>query len=171
MAELSDLLQEVIASALTDYSEVEVVRLSYSTWPAPIYLTYQLEDYTEITDSTGTHQVRNVPMKLSDESQDGLVSNTRSLTIQGINDLIAYYEDLTGDNPKERIKCEVLLYLIDRKNVVSSVQARFPYFVLGIDASQKSNSSTLQIATSPTNNSETGIKFTSSRFPSLKGFE
>lgn len=168
---LSDLLQEVIASALTNYSEVEVVRLSYSSWPEDLYLTYELEDYTEITDSAGTHQVRAVPMKLSDESQDGLVSNTRGLTLQGINDLVAHYEDMTDPESEERIKCEVLLYLIDRKKVVTGVQGHFTYYVLGIDYSQKSNSATMQISTSPTNNSETGLKFTSSLFESMRGFE
>lgn len=168
---LSDLLKEIIASSLTDYSEVEVVRLSHSKWPEPIYLTYQLDDKTVITDSTGSHEVRSVPIKLTEESQDELVSNTRTLTIQGLNDLVAHYEDLTDPESKERIKCEVLLYIIDRQGVVSSVQARFPYFVLGIDYSQKSDSATMKIGTSPTNSSETGIKFTPNRFPSMKGFD
>lgn len=168
---LSDLIQEVIASALTDYSQVEVVRLSYSKFPEDLNITYQLEDGATLTDSSGTYVVRNVPMQISDESQDELVSNTRTLTIQGLNDIVASYEDLTDNSSQERIKCQVFLYLIDRKGNVTGIQESYTYYVLGIDYSQRSNSATLSISTSPTNQSETGIKFTSSRFESLRGFE
>ena len=168
---LSDLIQEVIASALTDYSQVEVVRLSYSKFPEDLNITYQLEDMTTLTDESGEYIVRNVPMKVSDESQDELVSNKRSLTIQGLNDIVAYYEDFTDQESMERIKCDFFVYLIDRKGNITGLQEHYVYYVLDINYSQRSNSATLEISTSPTNQSETGIKFTSSRFPSLKGFE
>lgn len=173
MAELNypDLMQEVIASALTDYTQVEVVRLSYSTYPEDLNITYQLEDGTTLTDSTGPYVVRSVPLRISDESQDELVSNTRTLTIQGINDVVATYDDLTIPENEEKIKCEIFSYLLDRKGVISSVQSKFTYYVLDISYSQKSNSATLAISTNPTNRSETGVKSTSSLFPSLRGVE
>ena len=61
-----DTYDEIIASALVDYNKVEVVKLSYSLFPSPLYLTNQLEDLTEITLPDGeVVQVRNVPMELT----------------------------------------------------------------------------------------------------------
>lgn len=164
--------EDLIASALVDYLEVEVIKLSYSTWDNPLYLTWQLENGAQITlPDTSIATVYSVPMKLSDESQDGLVANSRGLTFQGINDLVAEYEDKMDLSIDERIKAEVLLYIADRDLNLSEPKANFTYYVMGIDYSQKSNSATLEISTNPTNESECGIKFTSTVFPSLQGVE
>lgn len=171
MAITPDDYKVAIASAWTDYSEVEVVRLSYSTWGESIVITNQLDNGTQITTSDGVFTTVNVPMKLSDESQEELVSNTRSLSIQGLNDIVAHYEDLTSQSSEERIKVDIYGFLLDRSLSVSSLQAHFTYYVLGIDYSQKSNSATLRIATTPTNNSECGVIFSEVYFPSMRGFE
>lgn len=167
----TDELKEVIASAWTEFSEVEVVKLSYSAWDQDLFLTSQLDTGFIITDSNGPQSVTYVPMKLSDESNDELVANTRELSLQGINDIVAFYEDQTEQSSSEKIAVDVYSYLLNRDGTISKIQSSFRYFVQSVSYSQKNNSATLRISTSQTNNSETGIKFNSSVFPSLRGVE
>lgn len=167
MAELA----EVIASSWREFTEVEVVKLSYSTWSEDLHITQQLENGFEINTGTAIVPVYYAPMKLSDEANDDLVLNERSLTFQGINDVVATYEDLVIDDSDERIRVDVLSYLLNRDGTISSVQSFFTYYVMRIAYSQKNNAASLTIATTPTNLSETGVKFTSVNFPSLKGVE
>ena len=163
-----DTYEEIIASALVDYNKVEVVKLSYSLFPSPLYLTNQLEDLTEITLPDGEAvKVRNVPMEITGESQDGLVSNTRSLTLQGINDLVAQYDDYVDRSIDERVKAEVLVYTTSRSGQISHVQEYFCYYKMSTDYAQKSNSATLKLSTQPTNESECGLNSSSTIFPSM----
>ena len=164
-------LKEVIASSWREFTEVEVVKLSYSTWPEDLYITQQIEGGFEIPVNGETVQVYYAPMRLTDEANDELVANERTLTFQGINDVVATYEDLTVQDSEERIQVDVLSYLLGRDGSISNVQSFFTYYVMKIAYSQKSNAASLTIATNPTNQSETGVKFNSLSFPSLKGVE
>lgn len=160
--------EEIINRALVDYARVQVVRLSYSKFPEPVILSSELDDMTVITLQDGTTAtVRNTAMQLTDESQDGLVSNSRTLTLQGINDLAATYDDLVDRESKEKIKAEVLVYTINRQMEVSGVREYSSYFKQSTDYSVKSNSATMVLSTQPTNESECGLNANATTFPSL----
>lgn len=169
---MSELLKEKIASALTNAIEVEVVRISHSSQPT-IYLTPQLLDGAQIYDEHGDIQtVTYAHMKVSEESSGELLNNTRTLSIQGVNDIVADYEDGIPSDSDERIKVDVLTYTSDLDGVLSTVaNGPFKYFNKRTVYSSKSNSATMTIATSSTNRSETGIKFDKILFPTLEGFD
>ena len=169
---ISSELQEIIASNLTNRVEIEVVRISHSSLDT-LYLTSQLQEGAPIYDENGVIQtVSYVPMKLSDESSGELLKNERTLTMQGINDVIAHYEDQIPEDSEERIRVDVLTYVSDLEGVLSTVaQGPFKYFNKKTTYSNKSNSSALSISTSATNQSETGRKFDKVLFATLAGFE
>ena len=172
MVDTTDELREVIASFVTCQGEVEVVRISHSQITT-LYLTGQLENGADIVDENGvTQTVTYVPMKLSDESSGVLVSNTRTLTIQGINDLIANEEDKIDDNSTEKVRVDVLSYIADFDGTLSTVaQGPYRYFLQSSDYSQKNNACALSISTTPTNNSRTGEVFSKAKYPTLQGFD
>ncbi|AUR97519.1 hypothetical protein NVP1240O_19 [Vibrio phage 1.240.O._10N.261.52.F8] len=174
----TDELKEVIASNVTNAVEVEVVRISDPSFPETLYLTSQLSEGAQIYDENGEiKEVTYIPMRLSDESSGEILRNERTLTIQGLNDVIAYYEDLKAEydeaRPNEkppRIKVDILTYVSDLSGVLSTVaQGPYRYFNKKTNYS-KANSATMTISTSPTNQSETGTKFSSSVFETLRGF-
>lgn len=173
MSDFENELAEIIASSSTEYAEIEIVRLSHSAWSETLNLCGTLDNDTEITDIDGSlFKVTYVPMKVTGENNEDIIANTRSLSLQGINDVVSYYEELTPTDSSERIKAEVMLCKMHvRTKVLSKVIASFPYYVMSMAASQKSNASELTIGTNPVNKSECGIKFTSTLFPSLAGYE
>lgn len=171
MALIQDEIQEIIASAPTRYTELEVIKLSYSTWPEDLVITNQLEDSTEINIDGALVAVTYIPLKIGEENQDELVSNQRPLTIQGLNDIVAHYEDLTNQESSERIKADILTYSMDIDGNISDENLIYTYYVYGISYSQKNQSATVNLSTAPTNNSETGVKITTALYPSVGGFE
>lgn len=169
---MSDELKEIIASHLTNRTEVEVVRISHSALDT-LYLTSQLEEGAQIYDENNVIRTVNyVPMKLGDESTGQLLKNERTLTMQGINDVIAHYEDRVPSDSTERIKVDVLTYTSDLDGVLSKVaMGPFKYFNKKTVYSAKSNSISMTIATTSTNQSETGRRFDKTVFPTLQGFD
>ncbi|AUR91820.1 hypothetical protein NVP1165O_20 [Vibrio phage 1.165.O._10N.261.51.B7] len=168
----TDELKEVIASNVTNAVEVEVVRISDPSFPETLYLTSQLSEGAQIYDENNEiKEVTYIPMRLSDESTGEILRNERTLTIQGLNDVIAYYEDMKPTDDDTRISVDVLTYVSDLNGVLSTVaQGPYKYFNKKTTYSQKSNSATMTISTSPTNQSETGTRFSSSVFETLRGF-
>ena len=166
----TDQLKEVIASFTTNQAEIEVVRISHSNIQT-LYLTAQLADNTEIYDENDVIQtVTAVPMSLSDESSGSLLLNERTLTIQGINDLIASEEDLIPLDSEERIVVDVMTYVADINGVLSKIAlGPIRYYLQKSAYSQKNNNASLTISTSPTNISETGETASKSKFPTLEG--
>lgn len=164
-------LNEVIASFTTNKGEVEVVKISHSAIDT-LWLSVQLPDETVVTDETGTAQaVRFANMELSQESGGALLLSERTLTIQGVNDLIASQEDLIPTDSTERIKVSVLIYIVDNQGVISTVASGpFNYYVMQTTYSQKNNGCTFQVSTNPTNISETGERMSIAKFKTLAGF-
>lgn len=172
MISYTDQLKEVISSFVTSKGEVEVVRISHPLIQT-IYLTSQLANDTEVYDENDQIQtVMAVPMSLSDESSGSLLLNERTLTLQGINDLVASEEDKIPLDNLERIKIDVMTYVADIDGTLSKIAlGPIRYFLQKSAYSQKNNNASLTISTSPTNKSETGEKATKSKFPTLQGAE
>ena len=172
MVDTTNELREVISSFVTDKGEVEVVRISHPDITT-LYLTSQLEDGATLIDENGqTQTVIYVPMKLSDESSGELLLNERTLTLQGINDLVAAEEDKIPTDSTERVKVDVLTYIADYDGNLSTVaQGPYKYKLLKSTYSQKSNSCTQSISTSPTNQDTTGEAFSKTKYPTLAGFD
>ncbi|AGN51396.1 hypothetical protein VPJG_00032 [Vibrio phage jenny 12G5] len=172
----TDELAEVIASFTTNKGEVEVVRISHPLIQT-LYLTSQLSNNTEIYDENDQIQtVMAVPMSLTDESSGSLLLNERTLTLQGINDLVASEEDKipeypdVGDAIKPRI--DVMTYVAGIDGTLSKIAlGPIRYFMQKSAYSQKNNNASLTMSTSPTNKSETGEKATKAKFPTLAGAE
>lgn len=168
----TDQLLEVIASFTTAEGEVEVVRISHTSIDT-LYLTSQLANNTEIYDENDEVQtVQAVPMTLTDESSGTLLLNERTLTIQGINDLIASEEDKIPLDDEEKVKIDVMTYVANIDGTLSKIAlSPIKYFMQKSAHSQKNNNASLTISTSPTNISETGETATKSKFPTLEGAE
>lgn len=166
----TDDLKEVIASFVTSKAEVEVVRISHSSITT-LYLTSQLADNTEIYDENDQVQtVQAVPMSLTDESSGSLLLNERTLTIQGINDLIASEEDKIPLDSDERVVIDVMTYVANIDGTLSKIAlGPIRYYLQKSAYSQKNNNASLTASTSPTNISETGETATKSKFPTLAG--
>ncbi|AUR97020.1 hypothetical protein NVP1236O_28 [Vibrio phage 1.236.O._10N.261.52.C4] len=170
MSTYTDELKEVISSFTTNKGEVEVVRISHPNITT-LYLTSQLENNTEIYDENDEIQtVMAVPMSLTDESSGSLLLNERTLTLQGINDLVASEEDKIPLDDVERIKIDVMTYVADIDGTLSKIAlGPIRYFMQKSAYSQKNNNASLTMSTSPTNKSETGEKATKAKFPTLEG--
>lgn len=162
-------LDTIIASFTTYKSEVEIARISHSSITT-LYLTPQLSDGTIIKDELSVeHPVTYVPMKLSEESGGALLLNERNLTIQGINDLIADTEDTIPVDSTEKVRVDVMTYIGNIDGTLSDIAlGPIRYFLQKTSYSQKSNSVSLTISTSPTNKSETGRNATKDIFPTLE---
>lgn len=172
MSTYTDQLKEVISSFVTSKGEVEVIRISHPLITT-LYLTSQLADNTEVYDENDQIQtVMAVPMSLSDESSGSLLLNERTLTLQGINDLVASEEDKIPLDNLERIKVDVMTYVADINGTLSKIAlGPIRYFLQKSAYSQKNNNASLTISTSPTNKSETGEKATKAKFATLEGAE
>jgi hypothetical protein len=172
MTDITDELAELIASFVTSKGEVEVVRITHSSMET-LYLTAQLANNTEVIDENDMPQnVVAVPMELSDESSGSLLLNERSLTIQGINDLIAHQEDQIPLDSDERVRVDVLTYIGNIDGTLSTIaMGPIRYFLQKSAYSQANNNATLTISTSPTNISETGEIAIKANFPTLEGAE
>lgn len=168
---LESQLREVITQNMTKYHEVEVVRISDPDFPQTLYLTPQLADGTQVYDETGNlRSVDYVPMKVSQESTGEVLKNERTVSLQGINDLVAYYASLKKN--RDRIVVDIMTHVSDLDGVLSKVaRGPFRYFVSKVTYSQKDNTVAITISTNPNNKSETGRKFTKVLFPTLAGFE
>lgn len=166
----TDELAEVIASFTTAKGEVEIVRISHPLIQT-LYLTSQLANNTEIYDENDQIQtVMAVPMSLTDESSGSLLLNERTLTLQGINDLVASEEDKIPLDDVERIKIDVMTYVAGIDGTLSKIAlGPIRYFMQKSAYSQKNNNASLTMSTSPTNKSETGEKATKAKFPTLEG--
>lgn len=174
MSTYTDELKEVISSFTTNKGEVEVVRISHPNITT-LYLTSQLENNTEIYDENDEVQtVMAVPMSLTDESSGSLLLNERTLTLQGINDLVASEEDKISlyESDLEKVKIDVMTYVAGIDGTLSKIAlGPIRYFMQKSAYSQKNNNASLTMSTSPTNKSETGEKATKAKFPTLAGAE
>lgn len=172
MSAYTDELKVVIASITTGKGDVEVVRISDPNIET-FLLTSQLKDNTQIKDENGDLKtVSAVPMRLSDESSGSLLLNERTLTLQGINDLIASEEDKIPLDYEGRVKVDVMTYVAGIDGYLSDISlGPIRYFMQKSAYSQKNNNASLTISTSPTNKSETGEKATKAKFPTLAGAE
>jgi len=172
MVDTTDELKIVIASFTTNQAEVEIVSISHPDI-ATLYLTTQLENGSTLIDENGQAQtVTYVPMKLSDESSGELLLSERTLTIQGINDLIASEEDKIPTDSETRVSVDVLTYIADYDGNLSTIaQGPYKYKLFKSTYSQKSNSCTQTISTSVTNQDTTGEAFSKVKHPTLAGFE
>ncbi|AUR92877.1 hypothetical protein NVP1178O_32 [Vibrio phage 1.178.O._10N.286.45.E12] len=172
MSTYTDELKEVISSFTTNKGEVEVVRISHPNITT-LYLTSQLENNTEIYDENDEVQtVMAVPMSLTDESSGSLLLNERTLTLQGINDLVASEEDKISlyESDLEKVKIDVMTYVAGIDGTLSKIAlGPIRYFMQKSAYSQKNNNASLTMSTSPTNKSETGEKATKAKFPTLEG--
>lgn len=178
--DLSDEVKQVIASNTTNKMIVDVIKFVNPAFDS-FYVTSMLEDGATITNEDDESvEVLFCPCELSIEDEDGLLLNERDLTIQGINDLIANYEDLVDtynqDNgllPKQnRIVVQILGYIGDSSGNLSSVEmGPYTYYVMSTSYSQEYNACKITIATSPTNQSKTGRTFNKLIFPMLEGFD
>ncbi|AUR89962.1 hypothetical protein NVP1135O_33 [Vibrio phage 1.135.O._10N.222.54.B6] len=168
----TDELAEVIASFTTNKGEVEIVRVSHPLINT-LYLTSQLSNNAEIYDENDQIQtVMAVPMSLTDESSGSLLLNERTLTLQGINDLVASEEDKIPLDDVERIKVDVMTYVAGIDGTLSKIAlGPIRYFMQKSAYSQKNNNASLTMSTSPTNKSETGEKATKAKFATLAGAE
>lgn len=166
----TDQLKTVIASFVTSKGECEVVRISHPLIQT-LYLTAQLANNTEVYDENDQIQtVMAVPMSLTDESSGSLLLNERTLTLQGINDLVASEEDKIPLDDLDRIKIDVMTYVADIDGTLSKIAlGPIRYFMQKSAYSQKNNNASLTMSTSPTNKSETGEKATKAKFPTLAG--
>ncbi len=175
-------LKEVIASFVTNSGEVEIARISHPAITTR-YFTNQLSDSTLLVDEGGSqYSVEFANMSLSDESGGALLLNERQFSLQGVNDLIATeedkiiaYQDTVEANlpPNERAKVsvDILSYVAKNDGTISTVaQGPYKYFNQKTTYAQRNNTATLQITTTPTNNSETGVLATTTLFPTLAGF-
>lgn len=165
-------LNEIIASFVTNKGEVEVIRLSHSNIPTR-YLSYQLPDGTKVIDEDGNEQqITFAPLSLSEESSGSVLLNERDLIFNGINDLVSQDEDLIPIDSSEKIKVDVFKYIVDLDGNLSNIASGpIRYFNQSTSYSQKSNACSLRVSTTPTNNSETGEKITSAKYPTIRGFE
>ncbi|AUR94750.1 hypothetical protein NVP1198B_40 [Vibrio phage 1.198.B._10N.286.54.F4] len=174
MSTYTDELKEVISSFTTNKGEVEVVRISHPNITT-LYLTSQLENNTEIYDENDEVQtVMAVPMSLTDESSGSLLLNERTLTLQGINDLVASEEDKISlyESDLEKVKIDVMTYVAGIDGTLSKIAlGPIRYFMQKSAYSQKNNNASLTMSTSPTNKSETGEKATKAKFATLQGAE
>ncbi|AUR99411.1 hypothetical protein NVP1265O_32 [Vibrio phage 1.265.O._10N.286.52.F6] len=174
MSTYTDELKEVISSFTTNKGEVEVVRISHPNITT-LYLTSQLENNAEIYDENDEIQtVMAVPMSLTDESSGSLLLNERTLTLQGINDLVASEEDKISlyESDLEKVKIDVMTYVAGIDGTLSKIAlGPIRYFMQKSAYSQKNNNASLTMSTSPTNKSETGEKATKAKFPTLAGAE
>lgn len=170
---IEDELREVLATFPTDRFPFEIVRISYSLFPETIYLTSQMNDGATILDENDVERtVIYAPMELSEENEDGLLKNERTLSFQGINDVISYYEDFYDVDSDEKIVVDVLGYLSDRDGVLSEVAiGPYTYYVSSTKYSQEYNACTITINTNSTNISKTGRVFNKNIFPMLAGFD
>ena len=170
MISYTDQLKEVISSFVTSKGECEVVRISHPLIQT-LYLTSQLANNTEVYDENDQIQtVMAVPMSLTDESSGSLLLNERTLTLQGINDLVASEEDKIPLDNLERIKIDVMTYVADIDGTLSKIAlGPIRYFMQKSAYSQKNNNASLTMSTSPTNKSETGEKATKAKFATLEG--
>lgn len=166
----TDELAEVIASFTTSKGEVEIVRISDPNIKT-LYLTSQLADNTQIYDENDQIQnVTAVPMSLTDESSGSLLLNERTLTLQGINDLVASEEDKIPLDYTGRVKIDVMTYVAGIDGTLSKIAlGPIRYFMQKSAYSQKNNNASLTMSTSPTNKSETGEKATKAKFPTIEG--
>lgn len=172
MNSYADQLKEVISSFVTSKGEVEIVRISHPLITT-LYLTSQLTNNTEVYDENDQIQtVMAVPMSLTDESSGSLLLNERTLTLQGINDLVASEEDNIPLDNLERIRVDVMTYVADIDGTLSKIAlGPIRYFLQKSAYNQKNNNASLTISTSPTNRSETAEKATKSKFATLAGAE
>jgi hypothetical protein len=172
MISYTDQLKTVIASFVTSKGECEVVRISHPLIQT-LYLTSQLANNTEVYDENNQIQtVMAVPMSLTDESSGSLLLNERTLTLQGINDLVASEEDKIPlyEDDLEKVKIDVMTYVADIDGTLSKIAlGPIRYFMQKSAYSQKNNNASLTMSTSPTNKSETGEKATKAKFPTLSG--
>lgn len=165
-------LSVLIASFVTTEVEVEVVRISDPNIDT-LYLTSQLGSGVTIKDENGIErEVIYVPMSLSDEASGQLLLNQRTLTLQSINDLVATEEDKIPVDYTGKVKVDVMTYIQSTSGELTDIaQGPIRYFLQKTSYSQKNNTATLTISTSPTNKSETGVRATNSLFPTLAGFQ
>jgi len=168
----SEQLKEIIASVAIDKFIVDVIKFSHSAWD-PFYITTRLETGTEIVDEDGiTQTVDFFPMEMSDESQDGLIKNERTITAQGFNDVIAYYEDLIDPESEEKIQIDIYGYISNDEGVLSNVEiGPYTYYLKKTSYSQQHQACVMTVSTTPTNLTKTGRQFTKTRFSMLAGFD
>ena len=166
----TDEIRELIASNPTDRHETLVARISYSAFETK-YLTGTLRDGQQVQDENGVmHSLIAAPLKIGDESGGEMIANSRKLTFQGVNDLIAAIDDQIDRDSDERVIVDVMTYVEDLRGNLSTIQfGPIRYRLNNINYSAKKNGAELEISTRPTNEYETGFSQTIQNFPSLRG--
>ena len=168
---MNEELQELIASSVTNKSLVDVVRISHPQ-AGDVYLSDNIKNngITIIDENGQSQEVMFANSALTDESTGRILLNERTFTLQGYNDIIADYEDAITDKTI-RPKLSVLQYISDMDGNLSTISAGpYNYFIRRVKYTQKNNSCQLLASTSPTNDSETGRRMTTSLFETLRGF-
>ena len=165
-------LTELIASFTTGKGEVEIVKLNHQDWTAPLYLTSNLSNGFVINIDGVDTPVMYAPMTVGGESSGKLLLNDRDLTVQGINDLVANYEDQIPLESEVKPTMEVSTYIASRDLTLSTIsKGPLKYFANLISYNQTSNAATVACSTTRTNDGQTGTSQTITRFPTLSGFK
>lgn len=164
-------LQELIASVNSGKGEIEVARISHPQINT-IYITGVLPEGAIVTDENGVNRtVHYVPMAVTEESTDGGLTSTRTITITAINDIIAKEEDKIDGTVEDDIVVEFFTYIMASGALSNVVRGPLRFSLPRTIRSEKHNSVNLVATTSPTNSDETGIIASKRLFHGMVGFE
>lgn len=166
-----DALRKLIASGVKGCGQVEVVEISHSSFGS-IYLCGQLADSFSVTLETGeVVQVVYAPMKVEKESSSNILLGDRTITIQGVNDLIAEKEESIPVDSDEKPIVKIRSFVAYNDGSISGVASGpFKLFVSQLDRNEENLASKITASTVPTNIAETGEVCTITRAPMCEGF-
>lgn len=167
----TDEMQELISQLIANQTPVEVFKITNPSIET-LYLSAVVPTGTKLKDENGDlYTVYQVPMKATESAGNGM-TNSRTISIVALNDIIAK-EVAKIDKPrKAEIKVELYAYILDENNVLSDITlGPLTHYLQRLSYTEKGNGVNLTISTSPTNRDETGRRVTREVFRGIEAFE
>ena len=163
-------LREIFVSAPVSKTELEVIELSASWFSKTYYLQNQVAEEISVTlETSDVVDVDYVPMNISQSSSNGDLNDSKSITIQYVNDIVATemdnYNPLSDDKPILSSR----LYTLYRDGTVSDIKAG-PIKLPINELTRTEEGTSITASSRPVNNTGTGEIATVERAPMLRGF-
>lgn len=165
-------LVELVLNNVRGKADIRLLELSHSAFPEPIYISNQVDDGTEfeLEDSTIVTSMY-FPFSTTDEDQGAILISNKDVGFEGVNDILAEYEEMIPRESTEKIQVIERRFVGRKDRTISGVAEKSPVLsARSILYSERRNAALLKATTEPTNQSPTGRRYTRSRFPTLKGF-
>lgn len=165
-------LREIFANAPVEKQEFEVVSLSAPWFSETYYIQNAFTEGVEVLLEDGQTVVfaEYAPMRLEQANNNADMNYIREITIEQLNDIIAY--EISNRDPllKQKVTVSSRGYVMYRDGSISSLKTPVVKTEI-IKTTRNSIGTTISTASKPVNNTSTGEVATTTRVPMLKGFQ